>query len=58
MKRILKNAITRTHSAWMLKYQDALNVEAQHGYAYAVELYREADAIRAKLDRLCRIAGY
>ena len=58
MKRILKNAITRAHSAWLLKYQDAMDVEAKHGYAYAVELYREADAIRAKLNRLCRIAGY
>lgn len=58
MKRIFKNAIRRAESAWLLKYQDAMDVEAKHGYAYAVELYREADAIRAKLDRLCRIAGY
>ena len=57
MKRIFKNAIRRAESAWLLKYQDAMDVEAKHGYAYAVELYREADAIRAKLDRLCRIAG-
>nr|DAH63834.1 MAG TPA: hypothetical protein [Caudoviricetes sp.] len=57
MKRILKNAIARTESAWMQKTETALNIEAKHGYEYAVELYREADAIRAKLDRLCRIAG-
>lgn len=58
MKRIFKNAIRRAESAWMQKTETALNVEAQHGYEYAVELYREADALRAKLDRLCRIAGY
>ena len=57
MKRILKNAIARAESAWMQKTETALNIEAKYGYEYAVELYREADAIRAKLDRLCRIAG-